>query len=815
MIFDALFFRQFRRNGLLSLVTIAAIALAVAVLTAIQLANASAARAFAVADSRLHDRVGIQIVGSAPFDERGIARIAALPGVIAALPITEDHLLVEGREPEIVRAVGVDSLARLPIDAEFRRQRPGPFSDGGSVQSALFAGGAIVSARLAAHAGDWLWVRAGGQRVRVAIVGVFAADRAGADSSTVFFDIAAAQRLFGKRGLLDRIDLIVEPGARRALLALLAPLIPRGAEAIDAIDQRAAVQTLRDAFTHDLDALAAIALLVAALLVANAGAIGVVQRRPEIGILRALGAERGQILRAFIAEGMTFGAFGSLFGVIVGAALAGTAARALGVAADSSPDPLLLIACWTVGVVLAMLAAAYPAIVAARTPPSIAMRSTGFEGSGGGRAKVFATVGAASLLAGVTFVVLDNPTSGAFAAIAVIVGCVCLVPAIVDGSSRAFARLADRRSAAARLAAANLGLTPARIGVAVASLAIAIALAASVAIVIASFQATMLAWANATLRADIVVSTPPGTGLSPELLGRLRAVRGVAQVDAKRSASVPFRGALVRLDAQNLERTALGLRLIAGALSTDADAIVVSERFAAHFHVGLGERISLLTARGPVPLRIAAIAANYENAIGVITLDTKTDRMLFGVRDATSAAIALRSGANPIAVRTQLSRAAGALPIRLETTAELRAAIVALFNGTFVVAAGLGIVAIAIAVLGVSSTLYALVAERRMEIRLLRVLGLRARGVRSMVLYEAGMIGSLGAAIGLGLGLLLALIVLFAIDRPLFGWTIGLHVPLGTLAIIAGGVIVAALAAGLYPAHVAARLLVRDAVRAE
>jgi len=112
--------------------------------------------------------------------------------------------------------------------------------------------------------------------VRVAIAGVLAADRAGADSSTVFFDIAAAQRLFGKRGVLDRIDLIVEPGARRALFTRLAPLVPRGAEAIDAVEQRAAVHTLRDAFTHDLDALAAIALLVAALLVANAGAIGVV-----------------------------------------------------------------------------------------------------------------------------------------------------------------------------------------------------------------------------------------------------------------------------------------------------------------------------------------------------------------------------------------------------------------------------------------------------------------------------------------------------------------------------------------------------------
>jgi len=826
MIFDALFFRQFRRNALLSLVTLTAIALAVAVLAAIELANAAAVGAFDAAGARLNERVNVQIVGSgAPFSERTIGKINALAGVESVLPITDDVLVLEdanGTE-EVVHVSGVDLLARLPGDAEWRLERAGAFSSAGSPPApGALLGGATISQRLATRfhvsIDRPLVASIGGRRVRLPIAGIIAVDRTRVDSSTVFVDIATAQTLFGKIGKLDRIDLIVDPRLRAATIVRLAGLVPPGTEAIEAQDRAATMRSLRDAFSRDVRGLAFIALLVASLLVTNAGAIGVVQRRPEIGTLRALGASRGQIFRTFVAEGAIFGAFGSLFGVIAGASLAGTAARLFGVVSDVHADPFVLLQAWGTGVALAVIAAAVPAIAAARTPPALAMRSNGLERASAGWDRPLAVGGVILACVALTLALTHSVFLGSIAAFALIAAVSVCVPFGIALLSRVFTRASGRASAEARLAAANLGSVPGRIGIAVGSLTIAIALSASVAIVIASFQSTMTTWANATLRSDFVLRAAPGTQLPAALLARLHRLSGVLEIDSKRSFDLPYRGSVVRVDALDYRANADAIRVIVGGapvqLRPRGEAIV-SERFAARYDTRVGSSLRLHTPRGDVDVRVGAIATDYESPIGVITLDLTTDTRLFGAHAPTSAAVRLAPGADTVAVRTQLVRAAGSDPMQIEATGELRSNVAKLFSGTFAVAGALGVVAIVIAILGVSSTLYALVAERRVEIGLLRVLGLRAQSVRRMVLYEAALIGSFGAILGIALGLVLALVVLFAIDRPLLGWTVELHVPLSALALVAGVVIVAALVAGAYPAHVAARILIRDSVRAE
>lgn len=826
MIFDALFFRQFRRNALLSLVTITAIALAVAVLSAIELANAAAIGAFDAAGARLNERVNVQIVGSgAPFSERTIGKIAALAGVDVVLPITEDVMVVENANgaKELVHVSGVDLLARLPGDAEWRIERAGAFSSAGlpPVSGALF-GGAVISQRLATRfhlsIARPLVASIGRRRVRLPIAGIIDEGRTLLDSSTVFVDIATAQTLFGKIGKLDRIDLIVDPRLLAATIARLAKLVPLGTEAIEAQDRAATIRSLRVAFSRDVRGLAFIALLVAALLVTNAGAIGVVQRRPEIGTLRALGASRGQIFRTFVAEGAIFGAFGSLFGVIAGASLAGAAARLLGVGTSAQADPFVLLQAWCTGVALAVLAAAIPAIAAARTPPAVAMRSNGLERAGVGWDRPLAIGGAILASAALGLALTRSALLGSIAAFVLIVAVSVCVPFAIALMSRAFTRASEGASPEARLAAANLRSVPGRIGIAVGSLTIAIALGASVAIVITSFESTMTAWANGTLQSDFVLRAAPGISLPPALLARAYRIADVLEIDSKRSFDLPYRGSVVRVDALDYRANAEAIRVLVGAapvLLRQRGEAIVSERFAARYDTRVGSSLRLHTPGGDANVRVGAIAADYTSPIGVITLDSETDRRLFGAHAPTSAAVRLAAGADRLAVRTRLARAIGSNPIQIEATGELRSNVVKLFSGTFGVAAALAVVAIVIAVLGVSSTLYALVVERRGEIGLLRVLGLRAQSARRMVLYEAALIGSFGAILGIALGLVLALIVLFAIDRPLLGWTVELHVPLGLLALVATIVIIAALAAGAYPARVAARILVRDAVRSE
>jgi putative ABC transport system permease protein len=141
--------------------------------------------------------------------------------------------------------------------------------------------------------------------------------------------------------------------------------------------------------------------------------------------------------------------------------------------------------------------------------------------------------------------------------------------------------------------------------------------------------------------------------------------------------------------------------------------------------------------------------------------------------------------------------------------------VVSIFNRTFAITYALYVISITIAVLGVVSTLFALVLERRREIGLMRYLGLRTRDVRRMVYYEAALIGLLGGIMGVVVGVLLSLLLIFVINRQAFGWLIELNMPYDFLLEAIALVVVAAVVAGVYPAGVAARIRTAEAVRAE
>ena len=88
-------------------------------------------------------------------------------------------------------------------------------------------------------------------------------------------------------------------------------------------------------------------------------------------------------------------------------------------------------------------------------------------------------------------------------------------------------------------------------------------------------------------------------------------------------------------------------------------------------------------------------------------------------------------------------------------------------------------IAIAVAGLGVISTLITLILERRGEIAVLGFLGATRHQIRRMVVIEALLIGGVSQVIGVMIGVLLSLVLVFVINVQSFGWTIQFHFPLG------------------------------------
>ena len=111
-----------------------------------------------------------------------------------------------------------------------------------------------------------------------------------------------------------------------------------------------------------------------------------------------------------------------------------------------------------------------------------------------------------------------------------------------------------------------------------------------------------------------------------------------------------------------------------------------------------------------------------------------------------------------------------------------------------------------LAVMGIAGALLAMVIDRRRELALFRFLGAARPQIRGIILFEAGLLGLLANVIGLILGAVLSLILIFVINKQSFGWTFQFHWPVAMLISGLSIVYLATVLAALYPARTALRM---------
>jgi len=233
-----------------------------------------------------------------------------------------------------------------------------------------------------------------------------------------------------------------------------------------------------------------------------------------------------------------------------------------------------------------------------------------------------------------------------------------------------------------------------------------------------------------------------------------------------------------------------------------ADDVVVSESFAIRYRRRPGDTVLLPTQKGPAKFRIAAVYYDYSNDRGTLVMDGGTFEKHYGPFRPSGLTVYLRDGNDPDRVRSELVGALGKrFSLFVSTQATLRREILSIFDSTFAVTYALELIAVFVAILGVATTLFTLVLERRREFALLRLIGTDASQVRRMVMIEAVLIGTASQAIGLGVGLLLSFLLIFVINVQSFGWTIQFHLPVLFLTQMSILTLAATALAGLFPAR--------------
>jgi putative ABC transport system permease protein len=828
------------------------VALGVAVALSIDLATQSARRAFDLATEAVTGRATHQVVGGpAGLPEEVFRDLRLRLGLRQTAPVVEADVAAADHPGRTFRLFGMDPFAETP----FRPHLTGSAGAEGVPRLALIAdlvarpGTALVAAatarELALRPGDRLAVRVSGARHDLTVSGwLEPADALSARAleSLLVTDIATAQEVLGARGRLSRIDLIVAEGAPgERILEAVRRSVPAGAEVVPAGARAAATASMTRAFVLNLRALSLLALVVGMFLIYNTMTFSVVQRRPLIGVLRALGVTRGEVLALVMTEALAIGALGTLLGIGLGLGLAQGLLRLVTrtindlffvlFVREVSVTPLALGMSGLLGIGATLAAALAPALEATATRPREVLNRSRLEARVRGALPGLAVAGVLLLAGGGALLLVPGGGAGAgFAALfTVLMGSALLTPAAVLALSRGLETLAGRAlGLLGRAAARGIEATLSRTAVAIAALMIAVSATIGVGVMIASFRQAVVGWLEGTLRADVYVSPPslvgsrPDATLDPAVVERLAAAAGVAAASTSRGALVQSPRGPVQVVAIGLPRGRTPGFRVRGAdggrvwEAVEAGAVMVSEPFAWRHDLGAGDTVWLRTERGLQGFTVAGVFYDYGSSAGAVVMSRRTYDRFWDDRAVSALALYAATGTDPDAlVRALRALAAEGPEVVIRSNRALRAASLEIFDRTFAITAVLRLLTVAVAFVGVLSALMALALERVREVGVARALGLTPREVWAVVTAQTGLMGALAGLLAVPVGLVLALVLVFAINRRSFGWSMPLEVAPGVLLQGVLLAVVAALLAGVYPARRMAAASPAEALRDE
>jgi putative ABC transport system permease protein len=344
---------------------------------------------------------------------------------------------------------------------------------------------------------------------------------------------------------------------------------------------------------------------------------------------------------------------------------------------------------------------------------------------------------------------------------------------------------------------------------------IGLALVTTALVVAQSIKSTIGSTFERSSKADYYVTDDlDQVDFPASLAGELRqsdvvaAASGFTQLDARVDGNVT---SVAGFDFDQIDQL-LDLDVRSGSFDdTVPHAVVVSTEEAQASGLELGDIVTFQGSDGP-QVESTIVGTFHDQAIlgedYLFDTSVLTDA---GVEPSAEwLAVSMVDGASPDAVDGVVTDLSNQYPNAfVETPSEFRQRVEGMIDDVLMMVNVMVALAVIIALIGIANTLALSVFERTRELGLVRAVGMTRRQLRRMVRYEAALVATFGATLGVGLGLLFGFGVVAILPSTLAA---GLSIPVAQIAIVVAVAALAGVVAAWLPARRAGRLDVLQAI---
>jgi putative ABC transport system permease protein len=745
------------------------------------------------------------------MEEALLAKLSRDPSVDWFSPVIDRRLRL-GRG-ELVRVLGIDPFLDRTIRPEISRVRfpERNETDPERALSFLFDEKAVLidddlAADLRLKAGTTFETNKGVLRV----AGTFPNP---SGEPLILMDIANAQRIFGLRGLIDRVDLLLseDVGFRERW---------KNGFVIQSSQQKSETfSSMLRAFRLNLEALSLLALFVGVFLIYNTAMFAVVSRRRDTGILRSLGARRCELMVAFLTEILILGVIGGALGGVLGYFLTRFLTELIGSSISNlyfflrpaAPEwsAWILLTGILLGFGASLLGGAIPLGEMVRSDPIKTL--SGRVASRGDPRKARATAQVGFIILGLSLILFLLPNAHIYLAFAGVFGFLVGV-SLLTGIALLYLSpvlkwaLYGIGKLPGRVAAGNIRQNLGRTAVAVAAFMVALSMSIGLGTMIGSFRQSLIWWMDTQLQGDLYIGKIDEAEVPEEFYDEVRRIPGLGGVHPYRNAQILYRDTPIYIsavDASVLQRYTRFGWVTGGNENWEPvrqGGILISESFSRRFGVRSGDTLLLESIQGPTPLKVSAIFYDYTTEHGLVMMDRSTFLKMFGDQTINNVGIFIDPG-NPRRdeLLAEVKKRAYERGLPVQTQGQLRASILEVFDATFAVTRSMRALAIIVAFFGIAGALLTLFMERRKEFGIYRALGFSTSQVAQMTLFEGLGMGGISFLLSAGVGTAVALLLIKVINLRSFNWTIFYYPASEPYLLTAVTALLASVGAAAYP----------------